>query len=163
MNNHGFSLIECMVYCSILMILSVMTFTFIARITTTISQSNSRMQQALWLEAAHELLRADIQQASCNVNEWCVQEKNQFVCKGAQEWYGWRLKGENLYRMKGIYDCNAQQWLEKSESLVARHVQLFKPVVHIEKELVKAVHCTLALRHSSRVEETVHVMNGVCL
>jgi hypothetical protein len=162
MKNHGFSLIECAIYCCILMIMSVITFTFIARTLTTIGQSNEQIQKALWLEAAHDLLRVDIQEASCDIGDWRI-DGQQFICKGVQEWYGWRLKGESLYRIKGIYSNAMDQWSHKSESLVARQVQLFKPSLQSEDGLVKAVRYVLGVKNGMPQEQTVYLMNGVCI
>lgn len=162
MNKKGFSLIECTIYACILMILSAITFTFIARVTTAIGNSNARMQKGVWLDAAHDLLRFDLQQGSALLHDW-HQVQGLIIGKGAQECYGWILKGENLYRMKGSYDFNAQRWLNKSESLVARFIQTLSMQLVLEDGLVRAVSYSLTFKKGSTDTRTIYLINGACV
>lgn len=164
MNTHkkGFSLIECSVYCCILMILSMMAFEFLARVNSTIHLKNNEIHKALGIHAAHDLLRSDIQQAGALYADWHVGDKS-IICKGAQEWYGWLLKGESLYRIKGVYNVNQQQWITKAESLVARFVKVFRAELAIHDGLVRTVSYSLALKTESADTHVIYLINGACL
>lgn len=155
----GFSLIECLVYCVIASILSIMVFTFFNQTITKIHIFSVQEQEIVGQWSAQQLLRKDIQMANSQLSDWDILEKA-FVCKIGTRCVGWQLKNGSLYRFKGDYDFLSHQWQKKSTALVIRNLHDFALAIQQNQRLIEAITYTLQFNKVA-INKKVFFMNGL--
>lgn len=119
----GFSLIECLIYCTVMSLLALLVFEFFLKNSLTARQFTKQGKQVMSTHAAHAFLANDIQCAACHKSSWDVSDPHAFVCRVGQAAVGWHVKDGSLYRTSGQYDFAFGYWVHKSRSLVAERTQ----------------------------------------
>lgn len=100
----GFSLVETVVYCAIMSILSLLVFQFMIRSYDHMRSVIISGKQIMAMQSIERRLVNDIQSAIADANKWDSSQKNSFVCQNCQESIGWELIEGNMYRISGVYD-----------------------------------------------------------
>lgn len=153
MKRVGFSLVECMVYVCIMMLLSFFATEFFARnylqLNSYIKKNNSLMS----LYAAQDALSNDLALADDDEMYW-IQKTNELICKTIQSDVGWHVHNKTLYRVSGEYDFNRQQWNKKNKALIAPHVTAFSYWLERKNKRVVSVQSNLAVED---MEPITHV------
>jgi len=153
----GFSLIECLIYCAILALMSLLVFAYFSRQNNALRTFVASGQRSMDCFIACQLLAADIIQAEPK-QMWWHQTNDEYIFKTSQESVAWRLHEHNVYRAKGEYDFARHAWEHKSTALVARHVAALSIQTQKNNAMVTAV--TIRITHDSGSHtRTVPLMN----
>lgn len=124
-NQTGFSLIETIIYCAIMSILTLLVFQFMIRSHESIATLISSGKKIMSIYSIEQRLIADIQSAQADPSKWDTIKNDSFVCQNCKESIGWELIQGNLYRISGIYDFALHYWRSKSRALVGTHIDQF--------------------------------------
>lgn len=120
----GFTLIECLIYCALLGMLSIVVAQFFIGNYKQVKAYTKNSEQLIMINAAYDLLRSDVQLASILIRDWQVIEKG-FICRSHNQCIGWQCKEDRLYRVTGIFDFNLHQWQDPTSALMAIGIQEF--------------------------------------
>lgn len=153
-NKHGFSLIECLIYGAITSLVSILLFSFFNNTITSLRLIADREYNFLAAWTAHQLLCKDIQMADCKSASW-YSEPDITICRISNECIGWQLRKGSLYRLKGNYDFNAKQWLNKSSALVMQNVKHFKLELNKQENMITSVCYELDTAYDKQVKTVI--------
>ncbi len=156
----GFSLIEAMIYCTVLAIL-VMTW-FHGMITSHVAfaRESERITQLSNLYAAQDILRHDIRQASAHVDAWKKQSDSEIIWHVHKADVGWVLQDGVLLRIEGNYDSKQKKWHDKKQSIALFDVSQVSFVKHGDKNYIKSITCQLTLHNKEKIDIHMALCNG---
>lgn len=115
----GFSLVECIVYLTLLSLLSVALFRFATDNQLRLHRQAQSADTVMALYAAADQIAADLAWAPADQRRWKKQGNNTYFWSTAQGDVGWLVKKNKLVRIVGSYDSHADQWRAKKSSIVA--------------------------------------------
>src|SRR3989338_6525412 len=92
----GFSLIECMIYLSLLSVLVIMTWNFFYRSYETIALVMRDTTQIMQLSSALDLISRDLSQACADQKSWYKPRTGEIIFKKRDEHIGWRVHKGSL-------------------------------------------------------------------
>ena len=125
MNRNGFSLLEFLIYFTLLSFLATTIFSWLARSHHILKNRSKQAAGLLQLYAAHDVLVRDLHAAPALREHWKKIDTKELVwCAGEYD-VGWRLEGKKLLRLQGHYDAGQQQWKKKRKSVVADQMATF--------------------------------------
>lgn len=156
----GFSLVETVVYCAIMSILSLLVFQFMIRSYDHMRSVIISGKQIMAMQSIERRLVNDIQSAIADANKWDSSQKNSFVCQNCQESIGWELIEGNMYRISGVYDFTLHRWRSKSRALVGTQIDHFLYTLLFNAGLVIGVKYVLE-RGNTEHSGAAFVYNGV--
>lgn len=144
MNREGFSLVECMTYCCIMMSLSFFATEFFSKNYRQLASYIKKNNQLMCVYTAHDALHNDILYASDNSDDW-IEKTNELICKTMQADVAWRLKDHSLYRSSGVYDYERKKWHKKNTALIAHQITQFTYMVEKKGDRVVSVQRTIGI------------------
>lgn len=155
----GFSLIECLLYCSITALLGILVFSFFMRQHTAFSsfiEGNEHITQGYMCVS---LMAADIKAADSIQSAW-IESANELTWRTTQGWISWRWKEDKVYRSKGNYNTASSSWDTKSTALVARNMKIIS--IELDKKNGQITQVAIHARNSAgSYERTVPLLNRV--
>lgn len=125
-NQKAFSLLECMIYIAIFIIIAHLLVSFVSIIYNKHVSSNSKMQAVLNFYSAGDLLINDLRKALPDKKYWNVKNNSIMFYKSAYEIITWRVKNKNLIRESRMYDVKSRKWSKKVASVVAQTIDIHK-------------------------------------
>lgn len=155
----GFSLIECLIYCALLAMISMLVFGYFTRQSYALGTFIAASEHSMEWSGALQILAADIVQADSSVAYWHIS-REEFIWRMRDCCVAWRWHENNLYRTKGVYDFTRQKWERKSSALIARHITAFA----IQTQVKNGSITTVAISAESnwhRYNREVPLMNRV--
>lgn len=120
----GFSLIECMVYLSLLTVLVPMVFVWLSSFSSSALKQN-QLHTVIDLYLARDFIVQDIQKGSADIRQWKLTRTNYLIWNMGNDDIGWELRDNKLYRYSGQYDQKKDQWNVKSKSVIAQGITRF--------------------------------------
>jgi hypothetical protein len=162
----GFSLIECMIYSTVLAIFITIFFNGITHWIAQLTKQGISTHILYELYAAHDLLIRDLRQAPTDRFEWKKITEEQVVWRGRDIDIGWYVHQGNLYRSSGSFNQSTDQWITHTKSLVARSVSDCKFSAHYTDHGLQYITVTLTIErddiHKKHILETdVVVAQGI--
>lgn len=120
MNKHnaGSTVIELLVYFSLLCFLSFALFSWLTRVMLV----NNASCPFITDHIAGDCFVRDIRSAGANKEDWLVKSRHEIVFCTRKETIGWVLKKNVLHRITGKYDAIKKVWLKKTTSIVAHTI-----------------------------------------
>lgn len=120
MNQHksGFTIIELLVYFSLLCFLSFALFSWLTRVVLI----NNVSCPFITGHIAGDCFARDMRSAGAKKEDWLVKNRHEIVFCTRKETIGWLLKKNVLHRITGKYDTTKKLWLKKTTSIVAHTI-----------------------------------------
>ena len=143
MQRQGFSLIECMVYATLLAFMSLLTASWMIRSSTMVRSQTACANVCSKSGLVFDYLAKDIKTALSDNASWPVRERNSIIFNTGDGAIGWKQKGSVLYRTTGIY--RRGRWSEHFTSVVERGVRECRFDLITDDKRVRAVRCYLRL------------------
>ena len=116
---HGFSLIECMIYCFLFSLLVMMIFSLAINTQIKTTKQSNIAASLIGVHAAQDLFARDIRQAYELSSSWKKINKEELVWHSNGIDIGWEFVQGKLFRIEGAYNMQAQKWTQKIKSLIA--------------------------------------------
>jgi hypothetical protein len=160
MKRYGFSLIEFLIYCTLLMFMSFLVLQFFyihSRGLFAIAQKN---QSAISLYNCFDILNRDIQSAYSQPEYWHYSS-DEIVFKTNNECIGWVLKNKNVYRIKGDYNFLSGHWNTKSKTLLFKHAKKFEITLIKGEQRIIQVKALIETNQGSTLYKTIALINKV--
>lgn len=117
----GFSIIECMVYCSLACLLCWLIFSWVGASQSFLGRINKKSKALLDLYGSVDVFARDIMEAPSNKDFWKMRDKHELVWHTAQEDLGWIWRDGSLYRVSGHYRDG--KWTGSTKSLVHNYLK----------------------------------------
>lgn len=147
MNRSGFSLIETLIYASLLAALCVVAFSWMNNSMQNFVKINKKSQEVMIAQAIFSRLAFDIQMADPAESRWYCQD-GQLSLYHTNAHVTWRLEKDKLYRIEN-----------KAKALIGTHVAQFTHKLITQGKQIKGVQCALTCAHAS-FSHTIRVYNG---
>lgn len=155
----GFSLIECLVYCVVLGLLSITISQYFSNMCTRIHCLSAEQKEIFIQASVHQLLLRDFQSAEVRKEYWYCNGSH-IICHVGSDSIGWYLQDSNLYRSKGRFNFLGHVWEERHTALVAEKVNHFDSMLLNDNATIEAVSYTIGTAQM-RVSKTVFLFNMV--
>ena len=147
MNRNGFSLIETLIYTSLLAALCVVAFSWMNNSLQSFAKINKKSQQVMMAQAILCRLAADIQMADSAESRWHCQD-GQLSLYHTKAHITWAKEKDKLYRIEN-----------RSKALIGTHLVQFTHKLVTEGTQVKGIKCVLQFPDAS-FSHTIRVYNG---
>ncbi len=142
----GFSLIEVMMYMTLLSFVSLMVMQHVMKSMAHLTRVRTRGNTINTLNQVASLIVRDIQAASALRDSWkkilpdsCIFHNDGYDC-------GWLLSKGNLYRIKGLYDAQTDCWKKKKKQRVLLDVDTVEFTVTSDEKRVHSVKVILSAK-----------------
>ena len=113
----GFSLIECLVYCFLSLLLGTLLFNWVSSTQALLVQSRKQCQLLVDRAGIFDVWSSDIVMAPSNPAAWKKIDRTHVVWQGTELDIGWLFEGNALYRITGSYSNGA--WNHATKSLIS--------------------------------------------
>lgn len=113
----GFSLIECLVYCFLFCMLTVLVFGWVGALQVSLAKKDKESMSDLDIYSSLDLFIRDAMNCPRNAVNWKKITPTQIIWHRASEDIGWNWHDGALYRITGEY--NGTTWINKFQSLVS--------------------------------------------
>lgn len=167
MKKYAFTLIELLMYMSIVSLLTFFVFDYWNTVHKSMIPHIEVPRIGL------EVLRRDLIQASNLSSEWSsgttelVFKKKRIDHNGAFTTFsvGWRIDKKRFVRSNGIYDFHTGRWLERRSAVVSKDAQLFtwKYSKSSDGGRVEVIEVTSVAEKSEPVHVVVRLRNKVLI
>ena len=139
----GISLVECIIYCVLWAVLSVLVFSFFSMHSQKFLNVTHQGQAYMLLYSTSSLLERTISMANPALAYWDTTQG--LIFRTSKGDIGWNIKDQKLYQTVGTYDFIRHHWTKKSATLIAMHVTKFnyQPIIH--HDYIKSVSASIAL------------------
>lgn len=174
MSNHGFMLIDVIIYSVLSVILSLLILSFCQRVQQKMLSTQEQLRKFVADTVVLDVVRRELQaiDQDATVHDWAhtVYRVQALDARGnPQEFYvGWEMHERGLARVQGQYCKQTATWSAKTVSLMpfSRKVVVLDPQLSIDKKRVTSV--CVRLKEDNRGEcdegnwlsDTVKVRNG---
>ena len=156
MKGNGFSLIECMIYCFLFIMLVTTVFRWF---TITHQQAMSVMRSPMHLACALDMFVRDVRMAPSSAHAWKKVTDDELIWQGNGQDIGWHIFQGMLWRYQGSYNASNDTWRKKSKNVVAHIPSSLAFKVYVEThESVLYVNCmdeknsyVAAIRNQERI------------
>lgn len=119
----GFSLIECIVYSSLLSFIALLIMPSFLQLFRILNSFECRAMEHACLYAAVDLLYRDVTNFAVDTSPLsCNNESIIFYNNLSGKHIRWTIRDQSLYRVEGKYATNMQEWSDTVESLVCRNI-----------------------------------------
>lgn len=147
MNRSGFSLIETLIYASLLAALCIVAFSWMNNSMQNFAKINKRSQQVMMAQAILSRLASDIQMADATAARWLSDDKELRLYHN-NRLITWRQEKDKIYRIEN-----------RSKALIGAQVVQFRHTLITQNNQTKGVECTLTCADTS-FDHTIRVYNG---
>ncbi|MDR3550540.1 MAG: hypothetical protein P4L31_03945 [Candidatus Babeliales bacterium] len=123
----GFSLIECMVYSFLFILLTTMLFGWLSAVQSRAMRTNK--DDSLGVECAFDMFSRDVRMAPSAPELWKKITKHELIWHTDKHDVCWRLakngksQAWELFRIEGNYSMYNDTWIKKSKSLIVKDIQ----------------------------------------
>ncbi len=157
----GFSLIECIIYCFILMLIISISSSFVSKSLMQLKESRVLMQSMISLYACADVITHDIYQLDQSL-PYCIIKDSELVFSGKDYHIGWHFYNKKIYRTIGQFDFNKKSWHEKSIALVAAQIE--KCIFIFDKNHNQLQSITVELKgHTTLITKKISLINRIIL
>ncbi len=119
MMQKGFSLLQVMIYCAGVSLLSAVLFKYAAHTNRKLSMFTTHVHDCGMLLAAHDVCMRDLMMGNSEPEDWHEGENGTTWMAGDQA-FGWLSTLNRIERIVGRFDMSAQQWIKSSKGLAAK-------------------------------------------
>lgn len=116
----GFSLIECLIYCALTMLLGVLLFNWMSSTQAALKRSCRHCELLVDRIGIFDTWSADIAMAPSENVFWKKIASTMLVWQGSEMDIGWQLEGRSLYRITGYYTNGV--WSKVTKSLISNTI-----------------------------------------
>lgn len=147
MKQSGFTLIETLLYATLLGFLATIIFSWVARFAGSINQTQRRSQDVMAIQTAMTRLKADIQGADAAINRWHFDENSMKLYCGDSA-ICWCREKDKLYRIEN-----------KTKGLIATNITTFHCSLYATAFQVTGIICAIEAGDIC-VSAQIRVYNG---
>jgi Tfp pilus assembly protein PilV len=147
MNRSGFSLVETLIYASLLAALCIVAFSWMNNSIQSFAKINKRSQQVMMAQTILSRLACDIQMAEASASRW-LSDGNELRLYHNNRLISWRQEKDKIYRIEN-----------RSKALIGTQVVQFSHKLLMQNNQTNAVECRLTCADTS-FNQTIRVYNG---
>lgn len=153
----GITIIECIVYIALSALLSMMLFRWWATSQRQVNVLEGTVQQAITERLVYVLISRDIMQASPQITDWQIADK-QCSFSTHQGTISYRISKGILYRV--LKKVGA---LRSNKAVIARHVSTMQVSMETLGGLVKAISLSFVFEKDRKVSWQILLRRGIRL
>lgn len=155
MHNPGTTLMELIVYISLVALVGTIGFTWFYQTQRQFLATSDSNKGLMQLYSALDLLVRDLRTAPMQQHAWIKQEAETLLWSTVHGHVAWFKQGSSLYRIEGNYDLHKDRWLKKKKSVALQNLDSI--AFHVNKSLdgVTSVDVALTL-HGATINHTIY-------
>ena len=119
---YGFSIIECLVYCSLFCMVCILIFGWVGASQISLVQKSRQSCHFLDIYGSLDIFVQDAMGCPSDEAHWKKMNEHEIIWQANDEDIGWFWRDGSLYRTTGIY--KNQKWAHASKSLVSNSIPL---------------------------------------
>lgn len=127
----GFSIIECLVYCSLFCFLCILIFGWVGASQVSLTKIHKKSRHLLDTYGSLDAFVQDAMGAPSDSSAWKKVSEHELVWQGHEGAIGWAWSEGSLYRTTGIYAD--RQWTQSTKNLVSSSLNRVNFTVHRNK------------------------------